>query len=143
MKPIYGQKERVGRFVAERITCGLDLSAYEAIGLEDLSGELIAGVVFTDHITGGAYSMHVAGTTKRWATRDFLYRCFAYVFIQCKCKVAVAVIASDNTDSIRLAKNLGFIQSGSIKNGFGYADMEILTMQDTQCKWIKLKRVTK
>ena len=81
---IYGENDRVVDWVAQKI----DESRFEGaigIGLEE-DGELIAGVVFNMY-TGPSICMHVAAVPgKRWMTREYLWRCFAYPFVQLGCR---------------------------------------------------------
>ncbi|NBX50944.1 N-acetyltransferase, partial [bacterium] len=81
---IYGQDERVLKWVGDRTDEDDFGPGSIAIGLEE-DNELIAGVAFNMY-TKASICMHVAAMPgKRWMTRDFLWRSFAYPFIQLGC----------------------------------------------------------
>lgn len=136
---IYGQNERVCKWVGERIDeSSLDVS--EAIGLEQ-DGELIAGVVFYWY-TGPSISMHVAAEPgKRWMTRDYLYRVFAYPFIQLKCRRVTGLVREDNLDAQRFDEHLGFKREGLIRHGASDGSNFILYgMLKEECKALGVRR---
>lgn len=136
---IYGQNERIIPWVGQRIDED-DFGQAEAIGLEQ-DGELIAGVVFNWY-TGPSISMHVAAEPgRRWMTRDYLYRVFAYPFLQVKCNRVTGLVREDNLDAQRFDEHLGFKREGLIRQGASDGSNLILYgMLKSECRWLEIKR---
>lgn len=136
---IYGQEDRVIPWVGYRIDED-EFGDAVAIGLEE-DGELIAGVVFNLY-TGPSIMMHVAAEPgRRWLTRDFLYRCFAYPFIQLKCHRVGGLVREDNLDAQRFDEHLGFKREGLVRRGADDGTNLILYgMLKEECRWLEMKR---
>ena len=115
-----------------------DMSAW-AVADED--GKLIAGVVFNWY-TGPSIAMHVAAEPgRRWLNRDFLYRCFAYPFLQLNCNRVTGLVKVDNLDSQRFNEHLGFKKEGVIRQGAeDKTDFILYGMLKDECRWLELKR---
>ena len=135
---IYGQESRILPWVGSRIDED-DFGDAAAIGLEE-DGELIAGVVF-NWWTGPSISMHVAAVPgRRWMTKDYLYRCFAYPFLQVKCNRVTGLVREDNLDAQRF-DHLGFKREGLIRKGASDGSNLILYgMLKEECRWLEIKR---
>lgn len=135
---IYGQNDRVIPWVGSRIDED-DFGQAESIGLEE-DGELIAGVVFNWY-TGPSISMHVAAEPgRRWMTRDYLYRVFAYPFLQVGCRRVTGLVREDNLDAQRFDEHLGFKREGLIRCGASDGSNLILYgMLRSECKYIEGK----
>lgn len=136
---IYGQDARVCEWVARRV----DEEKFEGavgIGLEE-DGELIAGVVFNQY-TGPGILMHVAAVpTKRWMTRDYLYRCFAYPFIQLNCNRITGLVREDNLTAQRFDEHLGFVREGLMRKACDDgSNMIVYGMLREECRWLGIKR---
>ena len=137
-KVIYGQDERVTNWVAERVNED-DFGPATAIGLEK-DGGLVAGVVFNMY-NGPGICMHVAGTGKEWLTRDFLYRCFAYPFIQLECNRVTGLVRVDNMLAQKFDEHLGFVREGVIRRGASDGtDFILYGMLKEECRWLEMKR---
>jgi RimJ/RimL family protein N-acetyltransferase len=134
---IYGQDERVAKWVGDQIDEVYPTNA-TAIGLEE-NGELIAGVVF-DLYTGPSISMHVAATGKRWMTKDFLWRCFAYPFLQLQCNRITGLVRADNLAAQKFDEHLGFKREGLLrkaaKDGTDYI---VYGMLREECRWLEIR----
>lgn len=137
---IYGQEDRVVPWVAYRVDEDHFDEDCIGIGLEE-DGELIAGVVYNWY-TGPSISMHVAAEPgRRWLNRDFLYRCFAYPFIQLKCNRVTGVVRVDNLDAQRFDEHLGFKREGVIRQGAeDKTDFILYGMLKDECRWLELKK---
>jgi len=136
---VYGQDERVCQWVAERIDAGECFTGV-TIGLEE-NGELIAGVVF-DMYTGPGISMHVAAIPgKRWMTRDYLYRCFAYPFEQLHCHRITGLVRVDNLEAQKFDEHLGFKREGCLRDACDDGtDLIVYGMLKSECRWLGIKR---
>jgi RimJ/RimL family protein N-acetyltransferase len=137
---IYGQDERVIKWVGDRVN--EDEFGVEAvgIGLEE-NGELVAGVVFNMY-TKASICMHVAAEPgRRWMTKDFLWRSFAYPFVQLNCNRITGLVREDNLDAQRFDEHLGFKREGLIRKGCtDGSNMILYGMLREECRWLEIKR---
>lgn len=136
---IYGQNERVIDWVGKRVN-ELDFGSANGIGLEE-DGELIAGVVFNLY-TGPSISMHVAAVPgKRWMTKEYLWRCFAYPFLQLKCNRITGLVRADNYEAQRFDEHLGFKREGVMRRACDDgADMLVYGMLREECRFLGIKK---
>ena len=139
---IYGQDRRVREFVGERTDEDSFGENAVTIGLEQ-DGELIGGVVFNMY-TGAAICMSVAGVPgKRWITREFIQRAFAYPFVQLNCNRATALVRVDNLVSQRFVEQLGFKREGLLrKASTDGTDMILYGILKEECHWLGAKNGT-
>ena len=137
---IYGQGQRVIDWVAPRVDEGpSEFAGAKAIGIEQ-DGELIGGVLYT-HFTGASVSMHVAGEGKRWMTRDFLWRAFAYPFVQLRCRRVTGLVRADNIAAQRFDEHLGFRREGLIREATDDGcDLVVYGMLKRECRYLELMR---
>jgi RimJ/RimL family protein N-acetyltransferase len=131
---IIGQDQRVGDFVVKR-TGGERYHEGVAFGVER-DGELVGGIL-VDSFNGASACLHIAGSGKYWMPRDFLPCVFTYCFVQCGLNVVIGIMSSWNTQAIRFARNVGFVEKYRIPDAVPNGDMVILTMTREQCRWIK------
>lgn len=138
-KVIYGEDKRVIDWVGPRIDED-DFGNAVGIGLEE-DGELIAGVVFNLY-TGPSICMHVAAEPgRRWLTRDFLFRCFAYPFLQLQCNRITGLVRVDNLDAQRFDEHLGFKREGLMrKAATDGTDFILYGMLKEECRWLEIKK---
>jgi RimJ/RimL family protein N-acetyltransferase len=134
---VYGQDERVRNWVAARVDEDRFHETDTAIGLEE-NGELIAGVVYNMY-TGPSISMHVAAVVgKRWLTRDFLYRVFAYPFIQLGCNRVTGLVREDNLQAQKFDEHIGFVREGLMRGACDDGQNMILYgMLRKECRWLE------
>ena len=136
---IYNQADRVAKWVGERVDEQYFAGA-EAIGLEK-DGKLIAGVVFNMY-TGPSISMHVAAEPGTyWLTKDFLWRCFAYPFLQLRCNRVTGLTKADNIQAQKFIEHLGFKHEGIIRRGWADGtDVVLYGMLKDECRFLEMKR---
>lgn len=136
---IYGQDELVRNWVAERVHEDR-FSNEVAIGLEE-DGQLIAGVVYNMY-TGPSISMHVAAVPgRRWINRDFLWRAFAYPFLQLNCQRVTGFVREDNLDAQKFDEHLGFVREGLLRRACEDGqNMIVYGMLREECRWLEIKR---
>jgi RimJ/RimL family protein N-acetyltransferase len=135
---IYNQDERILPWAAEKL--GEDnFDGATGIGLEKDS-ELIAAVVFNMY-TKASICMHVASDgSKNWLNKDFLFRAFAYPFIQLKCNRITGLVRVDNIDAQIFDEKLGFKKEGLVRKGSDDGtDMILYGMLKEECRWIGIK----
>ncbi len=129
--------ERIARWVAAR-TGGTYDGLGTSIGLEK-GGELIAGVVY-DGYNGRSICMHVASNgEKQWLSRGFLRECFEYPFLRLKVKRIIGLVDSTNLAAIRFDMALGFKLETEIPDAGPVANLCILSMSPSRCRWLHLK----
>ena len=136
---IYGQDARVLDFMAEHLSdCDLPADSV-TLGVES-NGELIAGVAFENY-TKTNISIHVAALDGRhWLSRDFLFRVFAYPFLQLNCHRVTGLVRVDNIKAQRLDEHLGFVREGVLRRGAtDGTDYIIYGMLKEECRWLKVK----
>ena len=131
-------RERVGAWVAQRITGESRWDgAYSALGLES-DGELVAGVVVDQWVPEQRCQLHCAGEGRHWLTRTFLFEVFNYVFNQLRCKVILSPVAGGNIDSLRFIKHIGFTEVCRIPDADETGDLVLLSYYKDQCRWLGL-----
>lgn len=138
-KAVYGQDFFISQWVGFRID-EPDFGPCTAIGLEE-DGNLVAGVVYNLY-NGPSICMHVAAEPgKRWMTKDYLYRCFAYPFEQLGCTRVTGLVKADNMEARRFDEHLGFKQEGIIRKGAtDGTDMILYGMLKEECRWLGVKK---
>ena len=136
---ITDDRERVSKWVAERVNYRGDYTNRASIGLEQ-DGELIAGILIDSYVRGARCSMHCAGEGRRWLNREFLFACFDFAFRQLDCKVIINTVDSDNEASLRFTEHIGFSEVARIPEGGGDCDLVIFAMQRKTCRWLNMKR---
>lgn len=139
---VYGQDARVIEWVGQRVDEDEFLSGAVGIGLEE-DGELIAGVVFNMYNKAGI-CMHVAAVPgKRWMTKDFLWRVFAYPFLQLNCNRVTGLVREDNIVAQKFDEHIGFKREGLIRKGAtDGADIILYGMLKEECRWLGVKNET-
>jgi RimJ/RimL family protein N-acetyltransferase len=137
---IYGQDERVLKWVGDRTDEDDFGPGSIAIGLEE-DNELIAGVAFNMY-TKASICMHVAAMpSKRWMTKDFLWRSFAYPFIQLGCNRVTGLVREDNFVAQKFDEHLGFKREGLLRRACTDGQNMILYgMLREECRWLEIKK---
>lgn len=137
-RTIYGQDERILPWVAERVDADGFGPGSIALGLEE-NDTLIAGVAFNMY-SGPSICMHVAAESgKRWMNRDFLFRSFAYPFIQLKCHRVTGLVRVDNVEAQRFNKHLGFKTEGLLRRAAtDGTDMIVCGMLRDECRFLRI-----
>lgn len=136
---VYGEDQRVIDWVGHRVDED-NFGPAHGIGLEE-NGELIAGVVFNIY-SGPSICMHVAAEPgKRWLTRDYLFRCFAYPFIQLQCNRITGLVRVDNLEAQKFDEHLGFKREGLLRKAASDGtDMYVYGMLREECRWLEIRR---
>lgn len=136
-RTVYGEDDRVKAWVGARVG-EEEFGPGHAIGLEQ-DGELVAGVVFNLY-TGPSICMHVAAEPgRRWMNRDFLYRVFAYPFVQLGCHRVTGLVPADNIVARKFDEHLGFVFEGRLRKARSDgSDMYLYGMLKEECRFLKL-----
>lgn len=136
---VYGQDQHILKWVGDRVDEQTFGPGAIALGLEE-DGELISGVVYNMY-TVASICMHVAAVPgKRWMTREYLWRAFAYPFIQLNCHRVTGLVRIDNEESRRFAEHLGFRREGLLRRACtDGTDMILYGMLAEECRWLGVK----
>ena len=116
---------------------GLDWSRGQKGIVLRRDGEIIAAALYVE-FNGTNIFLHVAGSPGRpWLTREFMYWCFHYPFVQLGCKRMTAWIESNNAASIRFAEKTGWtreaVLAGAGKDG---VDAYVYRILREECKYV-------
>lgn len=136
---LWDDRNRVLRFVAERVDAESWNDGAQAIGLEH-EGKLVAGVVY-ENKSGANIMMHVASDGSRhWMTPAYLSACFRYPFIQEGCNRITGLVRADNVDAQRFDEHLGFKREGQLRAACtDGTDLIVYGMLKTECRFIEGK----
>jgi RimJ/RimL family protein N-acetyltransferase len=100
--------------------------------------ELVGAVVF-DNYRPNLKSMCVSIvlTSKYALTKNRLNELFSYPFNQHSCKRLICMIEKNNTSSINLATQLGFVHEGTLRQAsLNNNDLLVFGMLRNECKWL-------
>jgi len=134
---LYGCEDKLLPWVEARIKgAGFERDVAKAIGVAR-EGKIIACVVY-DEFKKGQCQMSVASDGgKRWLSREYLVRVFAYPFLQCGLHRVYSLISIENWQSLKLCRGLGFIQEGLLRQaGEKHEDMMLLAMLRHECRFL-------
>lgn len=136
---LWGERDRVLQFVAERVDAETWNADAQAIGLEH-DGNLVAGVVY-ENKSGANIMMHVASDGSRhWMTPAYLSACFRYPFIQEGCNRITGLVRADNVEAQRFDEHLGFKREGQLRAACtDGTDLIVYGMLKNECRFIEGK----
>lgn len=138
---VYGEDERLVRWAEERIA---DLPQFRpdavAIGHER-AGELVAVCVF-DTFSSNDCLVHLASDgSKRWMTREFAVRVFAYPFVQLRFSRITCIVSELNLQSLDYTRKMGWVQEGVFrKAGTGGENLCVFGMLAEENRWFRCFR---
>lgn len=132
--PIYERRDDLLAFAAPILDCTFFEDA-QAIGVER-GGEIVAAVIY-EGFTRWDCRIHVASDgSRRWLSRGFLVRVFAYPFLQCGLRRVTALVEEGNLAALKLDLGIGFQVEGRLKDATPEGDMIVLGMTRARCPWI-------
>jgi hypothetical protein len=101
-------------------------------------GAIAGGVVFTGFLRASML-LHMAGSEDNWATPDFLWMVFDYVFNQQGCRTALGLVASANLRALEVDLKLGFRIVAIVHDVLeDDDDMLVMAMRREHCRWLRL-----
>jgi len=124
----------MGRWMCER-TGGQYCGDGVYIGLEQ-DGKLIAVCGF-DNYNGRSLHMHIAAEGKRWMTKEYLWYCFHYPFVEVGVDKIIGIVEEGNKKAIRFDNRLGFVHEATIEDAHPNGAILILTMTKQQCRFLR------
>lgn len=134
---IYGDDAEMARWAAATIGAGGGFPAdTRAIGME-IDGEIAAVTVWNSFETHNCLMSVASDGSRRWMNREFLFRSFAYPFIQLGLPRVTIKIDEDRYDSVMLALGLGFTLEGILRKAApgGRRDL-VFGLLKEECRWI-------
>lgn len=111
LRYVYWDDARVADFVSRRTNSNSRrFRRCPAIGVEDATGELIGGVVYSNFDRElGIIEMTMAGSSPRWFTRDGINDHFyAYPFRQLECQMTMSFTPADNERALGIVAAIGY-----------------------------------
>ena len=98
-------------------------------------GQIVCGVMF-ENFTGRSLQIHVAKEPNAQMSKAWLKGLFGYAFNHCKVNKIIGAIDSENSESLRFTRHIGFTDEAVIKDAGPKGDFYILTMTRNQCRFI-------
>ena len=109
----------------------------QALGWHD-GKRIVAGVAYTDY-NGVNLCMHVvAAPGRRWLTREFLWRCFHYPFVQLGVARVTGLVGSGNMQGRRFDEHLGFTLETTLRGAHPTGDLLVYVLWRKDCRWLTL-----
>lgn len=98
---------------------------------------IIAATLYQEY-NGSNLFMHSAGTPgTNWLTRDYLYWCFHYPFVQLGCKRATVWVEANNIRSRRFVARLGWTREARLTAaGRDGVDVLLYKMMREDCRYV-------
>ena len=122
----------IGHWVAERVHSGFDEVRSTALGLKR-DDEIIAGVVY-ENWSGRSVWCHFA--IEGQITPAYLAAIFDYPFRIGEVDKIIVPVNSDNEDSEKVVKNMGFAEEGRIKESVPFGDTVFYTLHLNDCRFL-------
>ena len=97
-------------------------------------GKIVAGVMYEEFTEA---SIHATIVVEEQMMKGFVHKIFDYPFNQLGANKIIVQANTANTESVNLAKRLGFTEEGMIKGAYLDGDRIILTMTKDECRWLK------
>lgn len=133
-----------GKIIMDAMNSRFSLDVMTVIGnvVEDkvIGDELLGGVVYENYTgRGGSIVMHMAGFHPRWISRDMLWVCFHYPFVQLDCNQVFGQARGSNLASRKIIKGLGYKYVMELDNVWPGDSMILYRMRRDECKYLNLK----
>lgn len=131
------QHDRVGSWVMSR--CGSEWypGRGTTLGVEDSSGNLIAGVIYEAYNGTNCFMHCAAREGVKFIPRAFLHAIFHFPFIENHCQRITGLVDSGNLKAQRVDEALGWVREGVIAGaGLNGNDIIIYKMTPADCNWL-------
>jgi RimJ/RimL family protein N-acetyltransferase len=114
---VFGQDARVAAFVVDRVPHMDRPAAFQAIGVADETGALVAGCIYHNYIPAyQGLEISFAASSPRWAQRGVIRSLLHYPFKQLGCRRVTTVIPSDNSRALKFNIGIGFVREGTLRH---------------------------
>jgi RimJ/RimL family protein N-acetyltransferase len=133
---VYEPKDEMIAWAESKIEAGRFRDDAKAIGVRSDGG--LTGVVVFDSFTTTGCWIHVASDgSRRWLTREFILKVFAYPFIQLGYPRLNAFVSVDNHASRDFCSGFGFSVEGHLREAGAHGeDLIIFGMLRRECRWL-------
>ena len=125
----------VGHWVAKRVDYGFLETRANALGLKR-NDELIAGVIY-ENWNHQSILCHFA--IQGQLTPAYLAAIFDYPYNICQVGKIICPVGSDNEQSIKVVKKMGFTEEGRIKEGRPHGDIVFYTLRRDDCRFLNTR----
>ena len=132
---VYDDKERFGRWVATQVSQEGSWGDYYAMGVEK-EGRVTAGVVINNYNMSNA-TVHIAIAEPNRMIIPLFKAVCDYAFNVCKLKRITGLVPTNEPDTIKFDKHLGFVEEFVMKDGAPNADMMVLVLWPKNCRWLQ------
>ena len=109
---------------------------------QEIDGNLVAVVGYCGFMAKSCV-IHVAAIDDSWISKDLLWASFDYPFNKLGVSVILATVSSNNEDSLKLSRHLGFVDKAYIEDAHEDGDLVILAMRRENCRWLDIKTTLK
>tara|TARA_B100000212_G_scaffold64341_1_gene44347 strand:- start:2095 stop:2505 length:411 start_codon:yes stop_codon:yes gene_type:complete len=133
-KPTSHKQEFLAEVCAVRCKCPPIPEPNTSIGFVK-DGSLVGGVTFSGYTGREIWAAAWADDRSMWM-RSNLKTMFSYPFVDCGVVRVAVLIGSKNSASLKICKQLGFIQEGVYRQYFENDDAVVMAMLKDECKWI-------
>lgn len=100
-------------------------------------GEIIAAALYVENNGTNCFIHLAAEPGRRWLTREYLYWCLHYPFVQVGLKRMTGWIEATNKDCIRFAEHIGFTRETTLKGaGQNGVDVHLYVLRPENCRYV-------
>lgn len=99
------------------------------------NNELQGGCVYQNY-TGRSIGIHVTGLKPNWISRDLLWVCFHYPFVQLGCEYIFGQAPTFNLKALAFNRKMGFKEITRIENVFPEGDLVVFRMHKDECRYL-------
>ncbi len=100
-----------------------------------VNGKLLGGCVYQNY-TKHSIGIHVSGFTPGWISRDLLWICFHYPFVQLGVEYIFGLCPSFNLKAVEFNRKMGFTEITRIAHVFAEGDMVVFRMHRDECRYL-------
>ena len=101
-------------------------------------GNLVAVAGYTNFMPK-ACEIHIGSVGEHWASKDFIWAVFDYLFNKLGLSVILGQICADNIDALKLNRHLGFKVVAEIPDAHMSGDLVIMAMKKEECRFLNIR----
>lgn len=103
-----------------------------------VDGAVVGGAIFNKYL-GTSMQVHVAGLRPRWISKDLLWICFHYPFVQVGVRKLIGPVNSSNTEAMRFNLACGFKVEAVVKDVYPDGDLNVLSLYREDCRFLDIR----
>jgi RimJ/RimL family protein N-acetyltransferase len=100
-----------------------------------VKGKLLGGCLYQNY-TGRSISIHIGSLTPRWISRDLLWLCFHYPYVQLGCEYIFGQVPAHNSKALAFDLKIGFKEIARIEGVFPEGDLVVVRMHRDECRYL-------